>query len=111
MSKYLKIAVLILAPIALAFGVWKACSGPVDEAPREFFFADIQTGEFISRGRGEFATSPIKNPATGDYTFYPVRKDDAGNWVILERYRSGLNEIAADKRSKVDMATFVIQTN
>ncbi len=111
MSKYVKIAIIILAPLALAFGVWKACSGPADSAPSEFYFADVQTGELISRGRGQFATIPIKNPATGDYTFYPVSKSDSGEWVVIERFRSGLNDLAADKRPKVNMSTFVIETN
>ena len=110
MSKFLKIAVIILAPLALAFGVWKACSAPTDSAPTDFYFADVQTGELISRGRGQFATIPIKNPATGDYTFYPVQKDEAGHWVVTERYRSGLSDLADDKRAKVNMSTFVIDT-
>lgn len=108
MKKTLQIVVLILAPIVLAWGVYSLFFATKSVGPEGWTFVDVNTGEVVHRKVGEVISIPMRNAATGDKTFYPVTKNDQGQWVISERYRRDLETLPPDKKSKVDASTFVV---
>lgn len=113
MSKYVKIAVLVLAPIALAFGIWTAffTGSGGGSLPDTWVFADVQTGEIVRKQRGTVVSIPLKNPATSAFTLFPVEQNEQGQWVVIERYRRALNDLPAGTSAKLDSATYVVDAH
>ncbi len=111
-NKPLMIFILVLAPIALGFGLYKAFfSGPLGVSlPNSLQFANLETGELVSMKRGSFPSIPVRDKATKRYSIYPVLKNESGQWVVEERYRAGIDELAKSATLKVDLQTFVVQT-
>lgn len=111
-NKPLMILILILAPIALVFGVYKtffADSSGV-ALPNTLQFVNVETGQLLSYKRGSFPSVPIRDNTTKRYSIYPVARNEQGQWVVDERHRAGIGDLAKSATLKVDLQTFVVQT-
>lgn len=106
--KAAKIAIIVIAPIILIIGLVMTFSGGGKGIPGRLTYVDVATGETLRRDPQSFIALPGKN-SEGQRAIFPVEKNDAGELVIRNRYRSALIELAKTIDVKVNLDTFVIE--
>lgn len=108
--KAVKIIIIVLAPIALIYGVWSTffSGGAGGSLPGSSAYADVATGEVRSYASDHFIGLPGTNERDGKPTVYPVFKDEDGVYRIAERYRSLLRQLADTEEVKVDLETYEV---
>jgi len=109
-SQGFAITLTIVAVVVLAGGTWYSFfSGGPPKPPSVMTLIDLHTGELYSVKLGSRAYFiPMKNPATGSRSLYPVSKDDNENWVISERFQDALGGEDVDKSVIGDMSNGVV---
>lgn len=104
--KYVKYALIALAPVVLIVGLLFAM-GSGDGLPDGIKVVNVVTGETQSFDRdSRKEAAPYKN-SSGERVFYPVVEED-GQLVIKHRYRDMFMQRFADKDTAVDKQSFVI---
>lgn len=114
MNKHARVALMIIAPIALivsGYLVWKQLRGESSIA-RRIVFVDVTTGEqFVRDNDNDLKFIPDFHPETGERTLYPVVRED-GRYVIDEHFREflvqKLESLGGPQAIVVDMDTFEI---
>lgn len=88
-------ALAVLAVAVLCLGIWYSFfSGGAPKMPNRVMLLDVKTGElFVTNPRKHRLMLPAKNPNTGERVLFPVRKNDNGDWIVPEHYRSGVDNI------------------
>ncbi|MCA9282987.1 MAG: hypothetical protein H6812_05085 [Phycisphaeraceae bacterium] len=83
--------------------------GPTGKQP----FVNVTTGEivYLMQGSG-FKTLPAADKQ-GKFTLFPIEKDEAGDWILIEKYRGGLqdgfnNGWFSPQDLKIDAETFKV---
>ncbi len=106
--KILKIAILVLGPLALAFGVYRTLFASSSPVASSVYVCDVLSGETRRLSLKAVKVFPAPN-ADGALSLYPVQKEEDGGFAIVpdDRYRDLLRrEFASNKQLKVDLATF-----
>ena len=106
--KAAKIAIIVIAPIALIIGLVVVFGGGSKGIPGSLPYVDVATGKMLNRDPQSFIALPGKN-ADGQRAIFPVEENEAGEMVIGNRYRSALIELAKTMDVKVNLDTFEIE--
>lgn len=106
--KAAKITILVIAPIVLIVGLVVTFSGNGTGIPSTMTYVDVASGKTLRRDPQSFMALPGKN-AQGQRSIFPVEHNDDGDWIIGDRYRSALVELAKTVDVKVNLKTFVIE--
>lgn len=108
--KWAKYALIAVAPIILAVGVWSALrGGSATDIPDSVTFVDVSTGDLVTMKRGSFISVPAMNDRDKKFTLYIVNKDESGAWVVNENLREQLLALPESERSKIDPQTFRVR--
>lgn len=115
MNKHARVALMIIAPIALivsGYLIVRQFGGNPSLASR-VVLVDVMTGEKFVRDNDEnLRFIPAYHPETGEQTLYPVVRDEDGRFVIDSYYRQdlvkNLESFGGPQAVTVDMDTFEI---
>ncbi|TVQ61189.1 MAG: hypothetical protein EA379_06730 [Phycisphaerales bacterium] len=113
MKKPVKIALLILGPLALVMGgAYVLLNRTQSGVASQFTYFDVVTGERFNASRTDRRVWVVPAPnADGERSIYPLTRDDEGQWIIQPHYHSNLLEsFAEDERLLVDLDTFRVLT-
>lgn len=87
--------------------------GPVGKQP----FVNVTTGEivYLSQRAGDFKTLPAADKK-GKFTLFPIEKNEADDWILIEKYRGGLqdgfkNGWFTPEELKIDAETFKVSAD
>ena len=104
------VAAVVVVGVSLG---WMVLGGKRVDLPNEAVFADVSNGDLYTvnlRGRRS-AMVPSKNPETGEWTLFPVERDESGAWRITERARFDFEAMDVDKSAVKDMATGEVEVS
>lgn len=106
--KYLKYALIALAPIALVIGLVMFRSGGGPDLPDAARFVDVRTGEIVKLDIGSERTKRLPGLAEdGERVMLPVEKAEGGGWVIPPHFQPIFTASFGDREGlKVDPQTF-----
>ncbi len=107
--RWIRYALIALAPIALGLGIWWTFFRQGSPLPNSRLYVDVTTGEMISIPTDQVRSIPGMNKQ-GEFALFPVEKDQTGAYVIHERYREALAPLVKDPRLRVDMTTYRLKS-
>jgi hypothetical protein len=92
-AKPWQIILIVLAGLALAFGVWQIVFSNRISQPVGYMTVDVMTGQLydIQKGKARGVMLPANHPETGNRTLYPVVNED-GVWKIDPAYAAHMPE-------------------
>ncbi len=105
--RWVKYALLALAPIVLGFGVWWTFFRQSVPLASSIPFVNVRTGEVVWMPREKIVSIPERT-RDGAFLLYPLTKDSHGSFVVSERFRDGLKELAREGPLRVDLQTYRI---
>ncbi|HHN77312.1 MAG TPA: hypothetical protein ENK11_01380 [Phycisphaerales bacterium] len=102
---------LVLAVVALGFGLWYTFSGEKVHQPDRLTLIDVGTGDryFVSTSGKRLAIIPERNPDTNERSLFPITKDAEGHWTISPLIRPAFDEYEGDKSAVVDQSTYEVK--
>jgi hypothetical protein len=108
--KWAKYALIAVAPIILAAGLWSMLSSR-PSLPSTYPYVDVMTGEIVKLGKGEIVSIPAPNKRDGELTMFPVDTDELGRYIIAERYVEDFQAFAKKQTQpiKVDVKTLLVE--
>ena len=86
--------VIALAVLVLGYTGWSFISNDSIQQPSGIMTVDIMTGQLydVQKGRAKGMALPARHPETDERTLYPVKRDEQGDWHIIERYAAGIDD-------------------
>jgi len=101
-------ALFVVAILVLGVSLWWSVMGGerVRETDR-VYVVDLASGDRYTVNVSGHAAAmyPEKNPETGEYSLWPIYKDDSGTWKLEPRAMADLQGIDTDKSALVNPAT------
>lgn len=105
--KSLKIAVVILGPLVLIVGLYFALSNRSSSISSRVTLVDVTTGKTRAVSSSSIKMLPAPNEA-GEFVLFPVMKNEAGQWVIPDRYRDAVRELGKEGALRVNPETLTL---
>lgn len=105
--KPLKIALLVIGPLALIVGLYLAFAGRGSGMASRVTLLDVTTGQTRSVASSSIKFLPAPNDA-GVMALFPVIRNQAGQWEIPDRYRESVRELAKSNQIQIDPETLTL---
>ncbi len=105
--KPLKIALIIVGPLVLIAGILLSLGGGGVGLSSRVMLVDVTTGETRSVSQSSIKMLPAPNDA-GVMALFPVVKNEAGHYVIPDRYREAVAQLAKAHSLRVDPESLTV---
>ncbi len=108
--KYVKIALIALAPIVLAIGLYAFVTSGGPDLKSSSPFVDVRTGKIERLPLHSDRTRVIPAFAEdGERTLFPVIESPDGGWMIVERYQPVFTQrFGKQDGLRVDATSFAV---
>ena len=94
-----QLIVIVAAVLVLLYTGWTFATADRIDQIDGTMAVDITTGQLydVRKGRAKGMVAPLKHPETGERVLYPAEETESGQWVVMDRYASGIDEDLKDK--------------